>query len=67
MINEIDVNKLLTFDESSIDLMLPTLLIEYGLDCYVVNGEYPERVLSIMNNEINNGDSSFEYTFIHNE
>ena len=67
LINEIDVNKLLTFDESSIDLMLPTLLIEYGLDCYVVNGEYPERVLSIMNNEINNGDSSFEYTFIHNE
>ena len=29
LINEIDVNKLLTFDESSIDLMLPTLLIEY--------------------------------------
>ena len=64
LINEIDVNKLLTFDESSIDLMLPTLLIEYGLDCYVVNGEYPERVLSIMNNE---NKDSFEYTFIHNE
>ena len=63
LINEIDVNKLLTFDESSIDLMLPTLLIEYGLDCYVVNGECPERVLSIMNNE----DCSFEYTFIHND
>jgi aspartokinase-like uncharacterized kinase len=45
--------------------MLPTLLIEYGLDCYVVNGEYPERVLSIMNNE--NNEDSFEYTFIHNE
>ena len=59
-----DVNKLLTFDESSIDLMLPTLLIEYGLDCYVVNGEYPERVLSMMNNE---NKDSFEYTFIHNE
>ena len=65
LIKEIDVNKLLTFDESSIDLMLPTLLIEYGLDCYVVNGEYPERVLSIMNNE--NNEDSFEYTFIHNE
>ena len=63
LIREIDVNKLLTFDESSIDLMLPTLLIEYGLDCYVVNGEYPDRVLSIMNNE----DCSFEYTFIHND
>ena len=63
LIREIDVNKLLTFDESSIDLMLPTLLIEYGLDCYVVNGECPDRVLSIMND----GDCSFEYTFIHNE
>ena len=67
LIREIDVNKLLTFDESSIDLMLPTLLIEYGLDCYVVNGEFPERVLSIMGNEMNDGDCSFEYTFIHNE
>ena len=63
LISEIDVNELLTFDESSIDLMLPALLIEHGLDCYVVNGEYPERALSIMNNE----DCSFEYTFIHNE
>ena len=63
LISEIDVNELLTFDESSVDLMLPALLIEHGLDCYVVNGEYPERALSIMNNE----DCSFEYTFIHNE
>ena len=64
LISEIDVNELLTFDESSIDLMLPTLLIEYGLDSYVVNGKYPERVLSIMNDD---DDCSFEYTFIHNE
>ena len=63
LISEIDVNELLTFDESSVDLMLPALLIEHGLDCYVVNGEYPERALSIMNNE----NCSFEYTFIHNE
>ena len=63
LISEIDVNELLTFDESSVDLMLPALLIEHGLDCYVVNGEYPERALSIMNNE----DCSFEYTFIHNK
>ena len=63
LIREIGVNKLLSFDESSIDLSLPALLIEYGLDCYVVNGEYPERVLSIMNDE----DCSFEYTFICNK
>ena len=67
LIREIDVNKLLTFDESSIDLMLPTLLIEYGFDCYVVNGEYPQRVLSIMENKVVDLGDSFEYTFIHNE
>ena len=67
LINEIGVNKLLTFDESSIDLMLPTLLMKYGLNCYVVNGEYPERVLSIINEDDVNLDKSFEYTFIHNE
>ena len=67
LIREIDVNKLLTFDESSIDLMLPTLLIEYGLDCYVVNGEYPQRVLSIIENKAADLEGSFEYTFIHNE
>ena len=67
LINEIDVNELLTFDESSIDLMLPTLLIEYGLDCYVVNGEHPERVLSIIQNNGVIAENSFEYTFIHNE
>ena len=67
LIKEIDVNELLTFDESSIDLMLPTLLIEYGLDCYVVNGEYPERVLAIIQNDGEIAEDSFEYTFIHNE
>ena len=33
----------------------------------VNKGEFPERVLSIMGNEMNDGDCSFEYTFIHNE
>lgn len=67
LIKEIDVNELLTFDESSIDLMLPTLLIEYGLDCYVVNGEFPERVLAIIQSGGEIAEDSFEYTFIHNE
>ena len=62
LIEEIDANELLSFEESSIDLMLPSLLIEYGLDCYVVNGEFPQRVLSIMNDK---DDDSFDYTFIH--
>ncbi len=62
LISNIDVNELLTFEESSIDLSLPALLIEYGLDCYVVNGEYPERVLSILNQNL---DDSFNCTFIN--
>lgn len=62
LINDIGVNELLTFDESSIDLMLPSLLIEYGLDCYVVNGKNPQWVLSIMNDD---SDNPFDYTFIH--
>ncbi len=61
-INEIDVKKLLSFDESSIDLMLPVLLEEYGFDCYVVNGKIPKRVLSIMNEEF----CDFPYTYIIN-
>ena len=61
LIKQIDVNELLTFEESSIDLMLPGLLKEYGLDCYVVNGKVPKRVLSIMNS---NEENSFNYTFI---
>ena len=62
LISNIDVNELLTFEESSIDLSLPALLIKYGLDCYVVNGEYPERVLSILNQNL---DDSFNCTFIN--
>jgi len=61
-IHEIDAKKLLTFKESSIDLKLPSLLVKFGADCYVVNGKYPERVLSIISNDINN--YNFEYTKI---
>ena len=61
-INEIDVKKLLSFDESSIDLMLPVLLKEYGFDCYVVNGKIPQRVLSIIDEET----CDFPYTYINN-
>ena len=61
-ISEIDAKKLLTFEESSIDLMLPSLLIEFGTNCYVVNGMYPERVLSLIDDNIN--DYNFDYTLI---
>ena len=64
-ISKIDAKTLLTFQESSIDVMLPSLLLEFGTDCYVVNGKYPERVLSLIDDNIN--DYSFDYTQIKGE
>ena len=61
-IDKIDAKKLLTFEESSNDLKLPSLLIEFGTNCYVVNGMYPERVLSLIDDNIN--DYNFDYTLI---
>ncbi|WP_407377209.1 delta 1-pyrroline-5-carboxylate synthetase [Methanobrevibacter sp.] len=61
-ISKIDAKTLLTFQESSIDVMLPSLLLEFGTDCYVVNGKYPERVLSLIDDAIT--DYNFDYTQI---
>jgi hypothetical protein len=64
-ISKIDAKTLLTFQESSIDVMLPSLLLEFGTDCYVVNGKFPERVLSLIDDSIN--DYNFDYTQIIGE
>ena len=61
-ISKIDATKLLTFQESSVDVMLPNLLLKFGADCYVVNGKYPERVLSLIDDNVN--DYNFDYTQI---
>ena len=61
-ISKIDATTLLTFQESSIDVMLPSLLLRFGTDCYVVNGKYPERVLSLIDDNVN--DYNFDYTQI---
>ena len=61
-ISKIDAKTLLTFQESSIDVMLPSLLLKFGTNCYVVNGKYPERVLSLIDDSIN--DYNFDYTQI---
>ena len=61
-ISKIDATKLLTFQESSIDVMLPSLLLRFGTNCYVVNGKFPERVLSLIDDNIN--DYNFDYTQI---
>ena len=64
-ISKIDATTLLTFQESSIDVMLPSLLLEFGTNCYVVNGKCPERVLSLIDDNIN--DYNFDYTQIIGE
>ena len=64
-ISKIDATNLLTFQESSIDVMLPSLLLRFGTDCYVVNGKFPERVLSLIDDNID--DYNFDYTKIIGE
>jgi aspartokinase-like uncharacterized kinase len=64
-IDEIDAKELLNFDETSVDLMLAELLSKFGSNCFVVNGNYPERVLSIINNNIDAYD--FQYTYIRGD
>ena len=64
-ISKIDAKTLLTFQESSIDVMLPSLLLEFGTNCYVVNGKCPERVLSLIDDNIT--DYNFDYTQIIGE
>ena len=64
-ISKIDAKTLLTFQESSIDVMLPSLLLKFGTNCYVVNGKCPERVLSLIDDTIN--DYNFDYTQIIGE
>ena len=61
-ISKIDAKTLLTFPETSVDVMLPSLLLKFGTNCYVVNGKYPERVLSLIDDNIN--DYNFDYTQI---
>ena len=60
-ISKIDATTLLTFQESSVDVMLPSLLLKFGTNCYVVNGKCPERVLSLIDDNINN------YNFDHTQ
>jgi aspartokinase-like uncharacterized kinase len=64
-IDEINAKKLLSFEESSIDLMLPELLLKFGANCFVVNGKFPDRVLSLIN--YNKDIHNFKYTYIRGE
>jgi aspartokinase-like uncharacterized kinase len=64
-IDEIDAKELLNFDETSVDLMLAELLLQFGSNCFVVNGNYPERVMSIIHDSTD--VYNFKYTYIRGD
>ena len=45
LVSEITARELLAMGETCVDLELPRLLISRSLDCRVVNGKYPDRVI----------------------
>ena len=54
LIGRLSANELLTInDRTAVDRFLPRLLLQLPLpiECFVVNGFYPERIEAILNNE----------------
>jgi aspartokinase-like uncharacterized kinase len=49
LIEQLSAEELLKLNKrSSVDRFLPKLLLEAPIDCYVVNGKYPERIEAIL-------------------
>ena len=49
LIERLSAEELLKFiQRTSVDRYLPKLLLESPIDCYVVNGKYPERVEAVL-------------------
>ncbi len=61
LMGNISAKKLLNFGETSVDKFLARLLLQYESSCYVVNGKYPERVLSVIEDR---SDEDTKYTLI---
>ena len=52
LIEELSTKKLLGWNKrTSVDKTLPKILLQANLDCYVVNGGYPERIKLILENK----------------
>lgn len=60
LIESISAKELLIFEETCVDKCLPELLIKYNLDCFVMNGKSPERVLHHLN-----GNHTFNENYTH--
>lgn len=51
LIKELSAKQLLTWKKrTSVDVILPKIILQTGLDCYVVNGKHPERIEQILKN-----------------
>ena len=52
LLNEVSVGELLRLSSrTSVDKFLPNFLIEQPAECYVVNGEHPERIGKILSGQ----------------
>ena len=52
LISKLSANDLLKRNKrTSVDMFLPKLLLQLHLECFVVNGLFPERVEAILNGE----------------
>jgi aspartokinase-like uncharacterized kinase len=52
LIPKLSASELLAFSQrTSVDKFLPKLLLKTRLDCYVVNGAYPERIDAILSGQ----------------
>ena len=53
LISKLSVKELLGLDKrTSVDKVLPKLLLELHLECFIVNGLYPDRVEAILNKQM---------------
>lgn len=49
LLEEVSASGLLELDaRTSVDKFLPKLVLKFGLNCYVVNGHFPERVTQVL-------------------
>ncbi|MGL4669552.1 MAG: delta 1-pyrroline-5-carboxylate synthetase [Methanobacteriaceae archaeon] len=69
LIDEITASELMNFSETSVDLRLAKMLIDYEMDCIVVNGNFSDRIISIIENHGANciNSTKIPFTLIYNE
>lgn len=56
LIQDISPNELLFFDETCVDKCLPRLLLDYQVDCFILNGKYPDRIFRFLNNQFSENE-----------